>query len=168
MPDPRDRIDDPDAPASPEELEQADRLRAALADASQPNESAELARALSAAYSPRDLSAQEHGALVDRALSTAKARPTGRARVTRISFGTGAMLALAASVMLALWGDPRGDRRGPAAEMFAPALAVSRSTQDLFDAQFAPTGGETGRVDRIAMARATDLRDNEFARWGVR
>ena len=28
--------------------------------------------------------------------------------------------------------------------------------------------GETTRIDRIAMARAADLRDNEFARWGVR
>ena len=161
MPDPRDRIDDPDAPASREELEQAERLR-------QPSESAELSRALSSAWEPRDLSEQEHGALVDRALSTAKARPQGLARVTRIPFGTGAMLALAASVLLVLWGDPRGDRRGPAAGTFEPALAVSRSTQDLFEEQFAPTGGETGRVDRIAMARATDLRDNEFARWGVR
>jgi hypothetical protein len=73
------------------------------------------------------------------------------------------MLALAASVLLALWGD----RHGPGSGL-APTLTMSRSTQDLFDQQFAPTGGETRRIDRIAMARATDLRDNEFARWGVR
>ena len=48
------------------------------------------------------------------------------------------------------------------------ASAVSRSTQALFPERFAATGGETARIDRIAMARATDLRDNEFAKWGVR
>ena len=48
------------------------------------------------------------------------------------------------------------------------AVAVSRSTQELFPERFAPTGGESARIDRIAMARAADLRDNEFAKWGVR
>jgi hypothetical protein len=45
---------------------------------------------------------------------------------------------------------------------------VSRSTQALFPDRFAPVGGETARIDRIAVARAADLRDNEFAKWGVR
>jgi hypothetical protein len=44
----------------------------------------------------------------------------------------------------------------------------ARSTQALFDAPFARTGGESARIDRIAMARAQDYRDNQFAAWGVR
>ena len=74
------------------------------------------------------------------------------------------MLALAASVLLVLW------RQAPSTPPTTslPALAVSRSTQALFSDRFAPTGGETARIDRIAMARAADLRDNEFAKWGVR
>ena len=50
----------------------------------------------------------------------------------------------------------------------AVAVAVSRSTQPLFPERFPATGGETSRIDRIAMARGADLRDNEFAKWGVR
>jgi hypothetical protein len=163
MPDPRDPSDDPDAPASAEEQEQAGELRAALDDPSRTSAPAELARALSAAWDPRDLPARKHRELVDQAL--ARSTPARRkARVIRVSFGAGAMLALAASVALVLWSG----RHGPASIASSPALAVSRSTQELFDEQFALTGGETRRIDRIAMARATDLRDNEFARWGVR
>jgi hypothetical protein len=166
MPDPRDRSDDPDAPASAEEQEQASELRAALDDPSRTSAPAELARALSAAWDPRDLPIQDHRALVDQALARrAPARRGGR--VIRVSFGAGAMLALAASVALVLWRGPQGPTSG-AFDLGGPELAVSRSTQELFDEQFAPTGGETRRIDRIAMARATDLRDNEFARWGVR
>lgn len=168
MPDPRDRLDDPDAPASPEEQERAEQLRSALEDPARASADAELARALSAAWEPRELSVAEHRALVDQALARS-ARAGRPARVIRVSFGAGAMLALAASVLLALWSD----RHGPGSpllspDLASPELALSRSTQELFDEEFAPTGGETRRIDRIAMARATDLRDNEFARWGVR
>ncbi len=70
----------------------------------------------------------------------------------------------------------------PAAEGARPAAAhegdltavaayvPSRSTDDLFDpnAQFPKSGGESARIDRIAMARTSDLRQNRFAAWGVR
>jgi hypothetical protein len=120
-----------------------------------------------AAWEPRDLGSEEHRALVDSALDRAfRTRERGRNRwasVVRISFGRGAMLALAASVVLVLW------RKAPSVPAaVSPAFAVSRSTQELFPERFAPTGGETARIDRIAMARAADLRDNEFAKWGVR
>lgn len=51
----------------------------------------------------------------------------------------------------------------------APKIAA-RSTQEMFDAAtpFARSGGESDRVDRIAAARASDLRANRFAAWGVR
>jgi hypothetical protein len=46
----------------------------------------------------------------------------------------------------------------------------SRSTDDLFDPhkEFPKTGGESARIDRIAMARTSDLRQNRFAAWGVK
>ncbi len=118
----------------------------------------ELARVLRAAWSPEDLSREEHRKLVAEAITPR------RATVVRVSFGASAILALAASVLLAVWtGEP--PRPGP---NLGPALTVSRSTQSLFPRPFAPTGGESARVDRIAMARAADLRENQFAKWGVR
>jgi len=158
MPDPRDRIDDPEAPPSEEERAQADALRAALEDPSRSSEDAELARALSASWAPRDLTVEQHRAMVREALGKRGAR------IVRLSFRASALLALAASVALVLWND----RTPPGASATLPAVAVSRSTQELFQERFAPRGGETTRIDRIAMARAADLRDNEFARWGVR
>jgi hypothetical protein len=162
MSDPRDRFDEPDAPPTEEERAEAERLRAALDDPSRPNADAELARALSSAWSPKDLSAAAHEQLVAGAL----ARHDRRARrtVIRVSFGASAVLALAAAVLLFV----RGDRQPPETVTAAVAVAVSRSTQPLFPERFPATGGETSRIDRIAMARATDLRDNEFAKWGVR
>ncbi|HTQ48066.1 MAG TPA: hypothetical protein VMI75_35165 [Polyangiaceae bacterium] len=118
----------------------------------------ELARVLRAAWSPEDLSPEEHKKLV------AKAIAPRRATVVRVSFGASAILALAASVLLAVWTD-KAPRPGP---NLGPVLSVSRSTQSLFARPFAPTGGESARVDRIAMARAADLRENQFAKWGVR
>jgi hypothetical protein len=118
----------------------------------------ELARVLRAAWSPEDLSREEHQKLV------AKAIAPRRATVVRVSFGASAILALAASVLLAVW---TGKPPRPAPNL-GPALTVSRSTQSLFARPFAPTGGESARVDRIAMARAADLRENQFAKWGVR
>ncbi len=121
----------------------------------------ELARVLRAAWSPEDLSAEEHRKLVAAAIAPRR----GRATVVRVSFGASAILALAASVLLVLWSD-RGPRPGPPS--VGPTLSLSRSTQSLFVQPFAPRGGESARVDRIAMARAVDLRENEFAKWGVR
>jgi hypothetical protein len=89
--------------------------------------------------------------------------------VVRASFGAGALVALAAGVALVLRG-PLGspEAAAPVGPAASAAFASSRSTQSLFPEPFASTGGETARVDRIAMARAADLRDNEFARWGIR
>ena len=162
MSDPRDRIDDPDAPPTEEERREADALRRALEDPRLEHDDAALARALSSAWSPRDLPAGEHRALVERALAD-RDRLRRRRRVVRVSFGATAVLALAAAVLLYV-GGKRPSETGRA----TAALAVSRSTQPLFPEHFAATGGETARIDRIAMARAADLRENEFAKWGVR
>ncbi|HEY8039810.1 MAG TPA: hypothetical protein VIF15_08465 [Polyangiaceae bacterium] len=165
MSDPRDRIDDPDAPPTDEEIAAADKLRAALDDPGRRSEEAELARALSAAWSPRDLAADDHRRLMETAL-TVREGARRRGRIIRVSFGASAVLALAAGVLLVVWNGkspPDGGRATASA-----GLAVSRSTQALFPERFAPMGGETARIDRIAMARGADLRDNEFAKWGVR
>jgi hypothetical protein len=168
MSDPRNRPEhpltmDPDAPATDEELAESAKLRDALEDASCPNDDAALARAVSSAWSPRDLPADAHRKLVEQALVRHDARRR-RNRVVRVSFGASAVLALAAAILLYV----RSDRPPPDTVHVVATMAVSRSTQALFPDRFAPSGGESARIDRIAMARAADLRDNEFAKWGVR
>lgn len=168
MSDPPDRPEypsqtDPDAPATDEELAESAKLREAVEDPSRPNDDAELARAMSSAWSPRDLPAEAHRRLVEQALVRHDARRR-RNRVVRISFGASAVLALAAAVLLYV----RSDRQPPETVHVVATMAISRSTQALFQDRFAPSGGESARIDRIAMARAADLRDNEFAKWGVR
>jgi hypothetical protein len=178
MPDDED-IPPPDSPPSDEERAQAAQLRDALEDPSRAHQDAELARALSAAWSPRELTTAEHRALVEQALARRDAagrRGDGvlgfsRGKVFRVTFGASAALAVAAAVLLVVWSGKRPPSPraiGPATSARASVLAASRSTQALFSERFAPTGGETARIDRIAVARAADLRDNEFAKWGVR
>jgi hypothetical protein len=163
MSDTRDRFDDPDAPVTEQERADAERLRTALDEPGRRNEGADLARALSAAWSPRDLSADTHRALVEQALVQRDRRR--RRTVIRVSFAASAVLALAAAVLLVV---RNGREASDTAHAVAATVAVSRSTQGLFPDRFPATGGESARIDRIAMARATDLRDNEFAKWGVR
>jgi hypothetical protein len=168
MSDPRDdgELDahppEPDAPVTDEERAEAAKLREALDDPHLASPGAELARAISSAWSPRDLSPELHRELVEKALAGHDARRR-RGVVIRVSFGASAVLALAAAILLYV----RSDRQ-PASVHVVAAVAVSRSTQGLFPERFATAGGESARIDRIAMARAADLRDNEFAKWGVR
>ncbi len=143
--------------ALPEEVEVARELREALADPSRTSSAADLARALSAAWAPKPLDEAEHRKLVEEAL---RALPQRRGRtVVRVAFGLGgAGLALAASVLVYLSGSPASEEL---------PLARARSTQDLFTEPFR-TGEASARIDRIALARASDFRDNRFAKWGVR
>jgi hypothetical protein len=155
-----------DAEPSEQEARAAAELRDALSNPSLANEDAELLRALALAETPRPLGADEHRAILERALSRAQAAPTREVRrrtrtgrVIQVAFGAvTATLAIAASVVFLV--EPKGEP--------APALARVRSTQPLFVEPFARVGGESSRVDRIALARASDFRDNEFSRWGVR
>jgi hypothetical protein len=163
MSDPPDRDDElPEAPATEEERAGAAQLREALDDPRRASDDAELARALSSAWSPRDLSPEVHRALIQEALLF-HGRHRRRSRVVRLSFAASATVAIAAAVLLLVRSD--GGRETVQVET---TVAVSRSTQGLFPDRFAPAGGESARIDRIAMARAADLRENEFARWGVR
>ena len=164
---PRTADDDPDAPATAEERAASERLRDALGDTGIPSDEADLARALSLGFEPREIAPDEHRAIVLRAMGTLGARPK-RGKVIRVAFGLGAAGALAAGILFSLLDTFPATRTDPAGRAATRALVATRSTQPLFDATFAPRGGESSRIDRIAMARSADLRENRFAQWGVR
>jgi hypothetical protein len=159
---------DPDAPPSAEERIASERLRDALGDPSRDNADADFARSLALANEPREIDRAEHRAIVERAL--AKAKPRGQ--VIRIAFGAATIVSLAAAAILVLGRfDMQSDARRAAATVVPPALVQARSTQELFDEPFAKPlskGAASARIDRIAMAREGDLRENRFAMWGVR
>ena len=58
----------------------------------------------------------------------------------------------------------------PVVSQAAADFKAPRSTAELFDpaVPFEAKGGESDRVDKILTARASDLRNNRFAAWGVR
>jgi hypothetical protein len=172
---------DPDAPPTAEELAEAEALRDALADPSRRHAGADFARAVSLAHAPRPIDREEHARIVEAALAGGDAKRSGaeaargarterRGVLVRVSFGAGAALALAAGFAL-LFGtmNKEAPEAAVVASSVAPtAFAQTRSTQALFHEPFARSGGESARIDRIASARASDLRDNRFAAWGVR
>lgn len=159
--DAKDHVPSPDDPISPEEVAEAEALRAAL-DAGTSSAQGELADALSllgslqAAHAPRALDESAHRAIIDRALAQ-KAPPRRSGTVIRVAFGVSTIVAAAAAVVLVM--------RPPAARIDAPFLA--RSTQALIDEPLT-RATTTARVDRIAAARAIEFRENQFAAWGVR
>lgn len=168
QPAPLEREEHDEVVADVEETEverrDAERLRDALAGGPATTPTAELARALANAWSPRSLPEDEHRALVDAALAAVPRGPGRvltfrRTAIVRAGFGAvAAGLALAASVFVVVRVAPQDDE---------VPLARARSTQPLFDEPF--RAGETSaRIDRIALARASDFRNNRFAKWGVR
>jgi hypothetical protein len=149
--------------ATAEERAAAERLRADL-EGTEPEGEADLLRALQAAAHPGALPADRNEALLDAAL--ARWRPRARA-IRRIPpavmVALTSVAALAAGVALFLG-------RPGAAPPSSVALVPARSSEALFDAAtpFPRRGEESARVDRIASARAADLRRNRFAAWGVK
>jgi hypothetical protein len=159
---------DPDDPPSEEELRVATELRDALSDPSRDHVDADFARAIVRAHSPASLDPAEHAKILARALA-----PKGRvsleararsARLSKITVGAGA-LALAAVVLLFARMNP--DETSASSDA-RPTPVYARSTQALFREPFAAEGGESARIDRIAMARQADLRENLFKRWDGR
>lgn len=160
-----------DATPSADEMAAAALLREALDTPSAEPEGDELlAVALRAAWAPRDLDAGAHRAIVDAAVAkmpsaagrgdVVELAARRRTTVIRVTFGAvTAGLALAASVFLVLTTGGPGGGEAP--------LARVRSTQPLFSEPFKP-GETSARIDRIASARASDFRDNRFAKWGVK
>ncbi|WP_438019529.1 hypothetical protein WMF18_10830 [Sorangium sp. So ce315] len=140
------------------------------------DELAELAVALRAAWRPAPLPELRSRALVEGAL---RAAPAPRARrVVPITMAALSTLAAAAAAAALLFGELRRElapaARAPGSPAAAaaplPRLIEARSTAALFDpaAPFPREGGHTERIDRIAAARASDLRQNRYAAWGVR
>jgi hypothetical protein len=136
-----------------EELELAAELRDAL-------DADPVVQALASAWRPKDINSIEHRQIVAKALPPA-ARQGGR--VMRVTFGfVAGAIAIAASVVV--W------MNAPHAQTEVP-LARARTTQPLFPSYDGFKSGEanaTARIDKIAIARAGDYRDNRFAKWGVR
>ncbi|MBL8611676.1 MAG: hypothetical protein JNL38_30315, partial [Myxococcales bacterium] len=154
-----------DGPADEGEAALAEELRAALADPRRDHPLAALARAARSAHAPGELPAADNARLVARALEPAGVAPArGRGQVIRVAFGAAATItALAASVWLFA-----GGIGGPGSTASVD-LARSRSTQPLFGEPFkAGEGQASSRIDRIAVARSSDFRENRFKRWGVR
>ena len=167
-----DVVEDPDAPISEEEKQAAEELRLALEDPARDNEGAELLRAASLAHAPRPIDPTEHAALVQRALAPRSATVVRlqmrRRAVVAWSGAVAGAIALAAGVLLFIQTQaPSAPPAAATASLRVPLVQV-RSTQPLFSEPFARTGGTSARIDRIAIARESDLRDNEFARWGVK
>lgn len=150
---------DLDAPPTEDELREADALARALEGASACDDATFL-RAVRLAHAPEQypLSDEENARIAASALGKASSARSGR--VIRVAFGAASFaLAAAAAVVLVLGGDR--------ASQVPPRLAQSRSTQELFREPFTQ-GQASARIDRIALARSSELRENRFARWGVR
>ncbi len=150
-----------------DEMAKAEALRRALANIRESHEShephadpdglAELAESLRAAHTPSDLSSKDHEEILSRALPAAKSGAKG-GRVIRVTFGVVSAMAIAAGLLLYLRPTPPG--RDPGSE--APvAWARSRSTTPLFSEPW-KRGESTARIDRIALAREHDFRENRF------
>jgi hypothetical protein len=116
----------------------------------------ELVGVLRSAHRPESLPEAEHRTILDRAVSGGKVISLERRRA-RVVVVTTTIVAIAAGILL--WVNR------PSAD--AAPLAIVRSTQPLFGEPF-KTGETSARIDRIALARASDYRDNRFAKWGVR
>lgn len=176
-------VDDAAAPPTKAEKREAERLageidamtQRARAPSAPMSDGAETASALRAAWAPRPIEPLRNEALIAGALRSAKA---GRGRALSVTMVALSTLAAAAAAIALYVGGP-GQLGAPARQTAsAPATAAAaaqvaliraRSTTELFDPEtpFPRTGGTSERIDRIAGARAADLRANRFAAWGV-
>jgi len=111
-----------------------------------------LVMALRAAWNPAPIDADEHREIVARAVGTNVIVFRRRARVAAVAL---AVVAVAAAFALRV------------TKVEEAPLARARSTTPLFDEPFR-SGEASARIDKIALARAADYRDNRFAKWGVR
>jgi hypothetical protein len=147
---------DPFAEPTEEEVRESARLRRALDEGDATHPDAELARVLKNAARP-----SAAGASADATPPRVAGRTTGR-----VFYATFGAVALAAAAGFALFvARPRDQPAASSAPI--PTLRASRPTGELFAERF-EMGGTTDRIDRIALARAQDLRDNRYAMWGVR
>jgi hypothetical protein len=158
-------VPDPDAPPTPAELASAERLRRALENTDsdvRANPDWELLQSIRSAVAPSSLSEERHRRILSASLSRKR---TGK--VIYLAFGGAASVAAMAAALVLVLGQLRPESTAAVAQA-SRGLAVSRSAADLFPEGIPRAGGTTERIDRIAYARAQDLRENRFARWGIR
>ncbi|APR75084.1 Hypothetical protein A7982_00430 [Minicystis rosea] len=157
------------------ERDAAERLRAELEGEKPWSDEAAVLHQLRVAVAPKALDPAKNEALVEAAIARTATPPrvdrlhdrrAGR-RIAPVTMAALASVTALAAGFALLVGQMRLAPRGvdPSA-----TLIRARSTQDLFDAAtpFPRSGEESARIDRIAAARASDLRKNRFAAWGVR
>ncbi len=177
-------LEDPHAPASSEEQVAAEALAQAWERGAE-HPLAELGRAALAAHSPGRINPAQNQALIQAALAHAERRSAPESQrgaqlvsldaVRRRRAWLGSLSVLAAAAAMWLWLGPALTSHspdGPPGVAALPTLprselAVSRSTGPLFAEKF-DTESTSDRMDRIASARARDLRHNRYARWGAR
>jgi hypothetical protein len=151
-------LEDPFAEPSAEELREAEALRVAL-DSGGEHEHAGLARALGNALGRAELEPSR----AERSLEKAVPPSPARSNVIWVAFGAAASaLSLAAAVALVI-----GSTRSEEASVARRELALSRSLAPLLEADAARLS-PSERMDRMASARAKDLRENRYTAWGVR
>lgn len=124
----------------------------------------EMMHALKAAWNPTEISAADHQRIVDRATAGMVIRVSPKRRVGVVVTSVMTAFALAAGFVFFVQSK---NANAPGASGGEVALAHVRSTQPLFGEPF-KEGETSARIDRIAMARASDYRDNYFAKRGVR
>jgi hypothetical protein len=157
---------EPEDPPSAEELAAAESLRRAL-ERGKPSRSLDpdwdLVEAIRAAAAPSSLASARQREILDTAMAI-----RSRGRVIYLAFGSVAAMAAAVALVVRASYENSPQSEAVLAASAPAALAVSRSAADLFPEGIPKAGGTSDRVDRIAYARARDLRENRFARWGVR
>lgn len=154
---PDDRILDPDTPVSAAEQAEAEALRNAL-ETGRENNAGAFANALRLGAHSGELSPEANRALI---ADSMKSAPPAHGRLIRATFG-GALVVWAAAAALVLYARSQSARFDGEGE---PRQA--RSTTPLFSEPFR-VGQKSARIDRIAIARADDFREDRFGRWGVR
>lgn len=164
-------LEDPSAPASEEELAEAERLRDAL-DRGAPHQDTATLAALRAAFAAPAASEPRIESAVDQAVDVAlRSTPVAadepaqpRSNVVYAVFGAASAVLAAAALVALFVGTASRSASEPA---LASDFAKPRSTAPLFNERF-ETAQTTARIDTIASARSRDLRDNRYAAWGVR
>jgi hypothetical protein len=148
--------DEQEPPPTEEELVESERLRRELEVKHSTHPDVELARALHHAVDPRPLDPFTHRRILDQAVPKHSYRWYQRAEVY-------IALAAAAAVLIAFVSLRTQNTAPPAA-----ALVQPHSTQGLFKDAFPKEGDTSKRMDAIVASRNRDLRNNRYARWGVK
>lgn len=153
-------LENADAPPTPEEIVESERLREELEDPGSTHPDVLLARALRVAVAPRPIEVATHRKILDRALGETRSRGVQVAWI-------GAVFAAAAAIALALIPLRPMSDQSPTPDEYGASLVHVHSVDDLFAEPFPKEQLTSARIDRIAEARARDLRKNRFAKWGV-